>query len=47
MAAWACRSSANSEALARYREMGEVWAEWNCSPEPGDGDDFAPVAATP
>ncbi|MFJ9840084.1 hypothetical protein ACIRYZ_06370 [Kitasatospora sp. NPDC101155] len=25
-------------ALARYRETGQVWAEWDCSPAPGDGD---------
>jgi hypothetical protein len=30
--------SVDSEALRRYRETGEVWAEWNCSPAPGDGD---------
>ncbi|MFD0407444.1 hypothetical protein [Kitasatospora sp. NPDC127116] len=36
----------DTEALARYRETGEVRAEWNCSPEPGDGDDLAPVATT-
>ncbi|MFJ6771594.1 hypothetical protein ACIQOV_11610 [Kitasatospora sp. NPDC091257] len=36
----------NAEALARYRETGEVWAEWNCSPEPGDGDDLVPVATS-
>ncbi|MFI6626469.1 hypothetical protein [Streptomyces sp. NPDC050528] len=29
-------------ALARYRETGEVWAEWDCSPIPGDGGDVAP-----
>ncbi|MFJ3787949.1 hypothetical protein [Kitasatospora sp. NPDC090091] len=23
----------NTEALARYRESGEVWASWKCSPE--------------
>ncbi|MGP8301657.1 hypothetical protein ACTPOK_27800 [Streptomyces inhibens] len=26
----------DEEAAARYRETGEVWAEWNCSPAPGD-----------
>lgn len=24
------------EAADRYRATGEVWAEWNCSPTPGD-----------
>ncbi|MCZ1009807.1 hypothetical protein [Streptomyces lydicus] len=24
------------EAMDRYRATGEVWAEWNCSPAPGD-----------
>ncbi|MGW2009618.1 hypothetical protein [Streptomyces sp. G7(2002)] len=24
------------EAADRYRATGEVWAEWNCSPVPGD-----------
>ncbi len=33
----------NTEALARYRNSGQVWAEWNCSPVPGDGDDLIPV----
>ncbi|WP_256177149.1 hypothetical protein [Kitasatospora aureofaciens] len=33
----------NSEALARYRNSGEVWAEWDCSPAPGDGDDLVPA----
>ncbi|MGV9267674.1 hypothetical protein ACWDRR_23785 [Kitasatospora sp. NPDC003701] len=28
----------NTAALARYRASGEVWAEWDCSPVPGDGD---------
>ncbi|MFD7829875.1 hypothetical protein [Kitasatospora sp. NPDC059803] len=36
----------NTVALARYRETGEVWAEWDCSPAPGDGDDLAPAATT-
>lgn len=36
----------NTESLARYRETGEVWAEWNCSPVPSDGDDLTPVSAT-
>ncbi|MFD7449444.1 hypothetical protein [Kitasatospora sp. NPDC059827] len=31
------------EALASYRETGQVWAEWDCSPAPGD-DDAAPEA---
>ncbi|MFG2911299.1 hypothetical protein ACGF0D_00165 [Kitasatospora sp. NPDC048298] len=35
----------DAEALARYRESGEVWAEWNCAPAPGDGDDLVPVAS--
>ncbi|MEU8923134.1 hypothetical protein AB0D10_19670 [Kitasatospora sp. NPDC048545] len=35
----------NTKALARYRETGEVWAEWNCSPAPGDGDDLTATAA--
>jgi hypothetical protein len=29
----------NTEALARYRDTGEVYAEWDCSPAGGDGDD--------
>ncbi|MET8542950.1 hypothetical protein ABZW03_20200 [Kitasatospora sp. NPDC004799] len=33
-------------ALARYRETGEVWAEWDCSPAPGDGDDLIPPVTT-
>ncbi|MEV7783583.1 hypothetical protein [Kitasatospora sp. NPDC088351] len=28
----------NTGALARYRESGEVWAEWSCSPAPSDPD---------
>ncbi|MFE4973636.1 hypothetical protein ACFRAR_16175 [Kitasatospora sp. NPDC056651] len=38
----------DTEALARYRETGEVWAEWNCAPEPGDGDgdDLTPPVTT-
>ncbi|MEU1285645.1 hypothetical protein [Kitasatospora sp. NPDC005856] len=36
----------DAEAMSRYRETGEVSAEWDCSPEPGDGDDLVPVAAT-
>jgi hypothetical protein len=33
---------ANTEALARYRETGQVWAEWDCGPVEGDdGDDFS------
>lgn len=32
----------DERALARYRETGEVWAEWDCSPIPGDGGDVAP-----
>ncbi|WP_053643723.1 hypothetical protein [Streptomyces sp. XY431] len=35
----------DTEALARYRETGEVRGEWNCSPAPGDGDDMAPTAS--
>lgn len=35
----------NTEALARYRDTGEVRAEWDCSPAPGDGDDVAPAAS--
>ncbi|MFD0400127.1 hypothetical protein ACFVHI_18855 [Kitasatospora sp. NPDC127121] len=36
----------NSEALARYRDTGEVWAEWDCGPvEGGDGDDLIPAAS--
>ncbi|MGW2920087.1 hypothetical protein ACWDBF_19815 [Streptomyces angustmyceticus] len=26
----------DQEAADRYRATGEVWAEWNCSPTPGD-----------
>ncbi|RKT19178.1 hypothetical protein BX285_3632 [Streptomyces sp. 1114.5] len=29
----------NTEALAHYRDTGEVYAEWDCSPAGGDGDD--------
>ncbi|MFF8566599.1 hypothetical protein ACF06N_16745 [Streptomyces albidoflavus] len=29
-------------ALDRYRETGEVVAEWDCAPTPGDSDDAAP-----
>ncbi|MCX2185552.1 hypothetical protein KV205_34340 [Streptomyces sp. SKN60] len=29
-------------ALARYRETGEVVAEWDCGPTTGDGDDVVP-----
>ncbi|MFF2352340.1 hypothetical protein ACFVVL_21460 [Kitasatospora sp. NPDC058115] len=36
----------NTKSLTRYRESGEVWAEWNCSPAPGDGDDLTSVAIT-
>ncbi|MFE6049906.1 hypothetical protein ACFQ6N_04055 [Kitasatospora sp. NPDC056446] len=35
----------DTEALAHYRETGEVRASWNCSPEPGDGDDAAPATS--
>ncbi|MQS11737.1 hypothetical protein F7Q99_05390 [Streptomyces kaniharaensis] len=28
----------DTKALARYRQTGRVWAEWDCSPVPGDGD---------
>ncbi len=31
----------DTESLGRYRDTGEVWAEWNCSPAPGDGDDLS------
>lgn len=27
---------ADQKAADRYRATGEVWAEWNCSPTPGD-----------
>lgn len=33
----------NEQALARYRETGEVWAEWDCTPLPSD-DVVPPVA---
>ncbi|MFF7992424.1 hypothetical protein ACFZDG_21850 [Kitasatospora xanthocidica] len=36
----------DTEAQARYREKGEVWAEWRCSPAPGDGDDLTPATTT-
>ncbi|MFJ9886597.1 hypothetical protein ACIQRW_12130 [Streptomyces sp. NPDC091287] len=29
-------------ALARYKETGNVVAEWDCGPTTGDGDDAAP-----
>ncbi|WP_405931576.1 hypothetical protein [Streptomyces sp. NBC_00827] len=32
----------DERALARYRETGEVRAEWDCTPIPGDGGDVAP-----
>jgi hypothetical protein len=32
----------DEQALARYRGTGQVWAEWDCSPAPGDGGDVAP-----
>ncbi|MBD0672901.1 hypothetical protein BU198_19820 [Streptomyces sp. CBMA156] len=37
----------DTEALARYRETGEVRAEWDCSPEPsgGDDDELVPAAS--
>ncbi|KJS53821.1 hypothetical protein VM98_23060 [Streptomyces rubellomurinus subsp. indigoferus] len=28
----------DTDSLARYRETGQVWAEWDCSPAPGDDD---------
>ncbi|WP_316528129.1 hypothetical protein [Kitasatospora brasiliensis] len=35
----------DTAALARYRETGEVWAEWNCGPVEGDdGDDLVPAS---
>ncbi|MFI1521627.1 hypothetical protein [Kitasatospora cineracea] len=34
----------DTELLGRYRDTGRVWAEWNCSPAPGDGD-LAPAAS--
>ncbi|MFB7946613.1 hypothetical protein ACFC6L_17065 [Kitasatospora phosalacinea] len=34
----------DTELLGRYRDTGKVWAEWNCSPAPGDGD-LAPAAS--
>ncbi|MET8980959.1 hypothetical protein ABZX85_35690 [Streptomyces sp. NPDC004539] len=33
----------NERALTRYRETGEVWAEWDCTPLPSD--DVVPPAA--
>ncbi|WP_234435091.1 MULTISPECIES: hypothetical protein [Streptomyces] len=36
----------NTQALAHYREKGEVWAEWRCSPAPSDGDDLTPATTT-
>jgi len=35
----------DAEALGRYRRTGEVWAEWDCSPEPSDGDELTSVAS--
>ncbi|OKJ15753.1 hypothetical protein [Kitasatospora sp. CB01950] len=35
----------DAEALGRYRTTGTVWAEWDCSPEPSDGDELTPVAS--
>ncbi|MER7705429.1 hypothetical protein ABTX81_21370 [Kitasatospora sp. NPDC097605] len=35
----------DTAALARYRDTGEVWAEWDCSPTGGDSDDVAPAAS--
>ncbi|MEU6244193.1 hypothetical protein [Streptomyces sp. NPDC047024] len=32
----------DAAALARYRETGEVVAEWDCSPTGGDDDDVVP-----
>ncbi|MEV7771286.1 hypothetical protein [Kitasatospora sp. NPDC086791] len=34
----------NTEALGRYRDTGEVYAEWDCSPAGGDGDDDGVMA---
>ncbi|MFI9787255.1 hypothetical protein ACIHEI_27685 [Kitasatospora sp. NPDC051984] len=33
------------EALGRYRATGTVWAEWDCSPAPGDGDELTPASS--
>ncbi|MFJ7277909.1 hypothetical protein [Kitasatospora sp. NPDC098663] len=35
----------DTAALAHYRDTGEVWAEWDCSPEPSGDDDLIPVAS--
>ncbi|MGW4901164.1 hypothetical protein ACWEO9_03295 [Streptomyces albidoflavus] len=32
----------DEEALSRYRDTGEVVAEWDCAPTPGDSDDAGP-----
>ncbi|MFD5917020.1 hypothetical protein ACFVYP_04495 [Kitasatospora sp. NPDC058201] len=37
----------NTAALTQYRETGTVVAEWDCGPEPGDGDDLAPDDLAP
>ncbi|MFJ1755949.1 hypothetical protein [Kitasatospora sp. NPDC088134] len=34
----------DTELLGHYRETGKVWAEWDCSPVPDDGD-VAPAAS--
>jgi hypothetical protein len=33
----------DTAALSRYRETGKVWARWDCTPVPGDGDDVTPT----
>ncbi|WP_035799833.1 hypothetical protein [Kitasatospora mediocidica] len=33
----------DTTALAAYRKTGQVVAEWNCSPAPGDGDGHTPA----
>ncbi|MFF0292394.1 hypothetical protein ACFYST_02565 [Kitasatospora sp. NPDC004614] len=35
----------DAEALGRYRITGTVWAEWDCSPVPSDGDELTPAAS--
>jgi hypothetical protein len=41
----AADGTVNTQALKRYRETGEVWAEWDCGPVPGDGDEVTQVAS--
>jgi hypothetical protein len=36
----------DTAALDRYRETGKVWARWDCTPVPGDGDDVTPQHET-